>query len=88
MNLVFSADAWDDYTHWLTTDKSVTKKINALIEDIRRHPFEGLGKPEPLKAGLQGFWSRRITIMHRLVYRIYGTGKAQVIEIAGCRQHY
>jgi toxin YoeB len=80
----FSDHAWADYLYWFDTDRKQVKRINALIEDIRRHPFEGLGKPEPLKHQLSGFWSRRIDSTHRLVYAIEG----QDILIAQCRDHY
>lgn len=80
----FEAAAWDDYLWWQQNDKSVARKINALIRDIGRSPFEGLGKPEPLKHNLAGFWSRRITDEHRLVYQMDGPE----IVIAQCRYHY
>lgn len=80
----FEAAAWDDYLWWQLNDKSVVKKINQLIRDIGRSPFEGLGKPEPLKHNLAGFWSRRITDEHRLVYQMDG---AEIV-IAQCRYHY
>jgi toxin YoeB len=80
----FEEAAWDDYLWWQQNDKSVVKKINQLIRDIGRSPFEGLGKPEPLKHNLAGFWSRRITDEHRLVYLVEG---AEIV-IAQCRYHY
>ena len=84
MRIVFSENAWDDYTSWLTEDKRVLKKINELIKDIQRHPFEGKGKPEPLKYDLAGFWSRRIIREHRLVYRV----ENKEILIYSCKYHY
>lgn len=84
MRLVWAPGAWQDYRHWSRTDVRVRDKINTLIEDIHRHAFTGLGKPEPLKRNLRGFWSRRITREHRLVYRI----EAGVLQIAQCRFHY
>jgi toxin YoeB len=85
----FTADAWDDYRHWAQTDQAMLARINLLIEDARRNLFKGLGKPEPLKGDLSGWWSRRISGEHRLVYRIIGkAGADQRIEIAMCRQHY
>ncbi|MFA7432661.1 MAG: Txe/YoeB family addiction module toxin [Gemmobacter sp.] len=84
MNLTFFPDAWDDYQYWLATDKAMVRKINGLIKECLRHPFEGTGKPEPLKGDLSGFWSRRIDREHRLVYRATATA----IEIAQCRYHY
>ena len=70
MRLVFTAHGWDDYTHWLQADRHVLKRIDRLIDDARRDPAEGIGKPEPLKHMLAGTWSRRITEEHRLVYLI------------------
>lgn len=84
MNLIFSSKAWDDYLYWQQMDKKTIKRINDLIKDIKREPFSGIGKPEPLKHNLTGFWSRRITGEHRLVYRILDKG----LEIAACRFHY
>ena len=84
MKVIFSNQGWDDYVYWQTTDKSVVKRINNLIKDISRSPFDGIGKPEPLKHALSGFWSRRITDEHRLIYRIVDGG----IEIAQLRYHY
>ena len=88
MKVCFTDDAWADYLHWQTEDADVLRKINQLIADIRRTPFRGLGKPEPLKGLLKGWWSRRITLEHRLVYRIAGGGADQPLEIAQCRYHY
>ena len=84
MKLIFSNQAWDDYLYWQQIDKQIVKKINQLIKDIKRDPFNGLGKPEPLKHELSGFWSRRITDEHRLVYEVY----ENVIGLASCRFHY
>jgi toxin YoeB len=88
MKLIWSDESWDDYSYWLENDLVLLRKINDLIKDTRRNPFTGLGKPEPLKGVLQGWWSRRITAEHRLVYRVSGTGANQAIEIAQCRYHY
>lgn len=89
MDLRFSTDAWEDYLHWQTTDRNIVRRVNALIKDIRRSPFEGIGKPEPLKEGLSGWWSRRITEEHRIVYRVVGDRhETQTLEIASCRYHY
>ena len=88
MKLVWSLEAWSDYLHWQETDREMVAKINALIKDASRNPFKGLGKPEPLKGVLSGWWSRRITGEHRLVYRVAGKGDAQALEIAACRYHY
>ena len=84
MKIVWAPGAWQDYLYWARTDARVRDKINSLIEDIQRHPFSGLGKPEPLKRNLKGFWSRRINREHRLVYRV----DAGALQIAQCRFHY
>ena len=88
MKLVWAPNAWSDDLYWQETDREVVVKINALIKDASRSPFMGLGKPEPLKGVLSGWWSRRITGEHRLVYRVAGKGDAQTLEIAACRYHY
>lgn len=84
MKITFSKNAWEDYTSWLQEDKNMLKKINELIRDIQSTPFEGKGKPEPLKYDLAGLWSRRIDREHRLVYKIHN----HKILIYGCRYHY
>ena len=84
MNIVWASAAWNDYLYWARTNTRVRDKINAPIEDVQRHPFSGIGKPEPLKRNLQGFWSRRINREHRLVYRV----EKGVLQIAQCRFHY
>ena len=84
MNLFFTTEAWDDYLYWQAVDKAVLKKINALIKDIQRTPFTGIGKPEPLKHSLQGCWSRRIDNEHRLIYEI----ENNMVKIIACRFHY
>ena len=81
---VWSDHAWEDYVYWQTQDKKILKRINQLIKDIDRNGYEGLGKPEPLKYELQGYWSHRIDDEHRLVYRIVDNN----IEIVSCRLHY
>jgi toxin YoeB len=88
MNLLWSEEGWEDYLHWQNTDRGAVRRINALIADIRRNRFAGIGKPEPLQGNLKDWWSRRITSEHRLVYRIAGTGDAQRIEIMMCRFHH
>jgi toxin YoeB len=88
MKLVWTQAAWEEYLHWQATDEKVLQSINDLIKDIRRSPFKGLGKPEPLKHSLAGWWSRRITGEHRLVYRVSGKDAGQQLEIAACRYHY
>jgi len=88
MNTVWAKNAWEDYLYWQKTDSKIHSWINDLIKDIRRDPFKGLGKPEPLKHGLQGFWSRRITREDRLVYRVTGARGEQRLEIVQCRYHY
>ena len=82
--ITFSKNAWEDYEYWQTEDKKTLKKINALIKDIQRTPYEGIGKPEPLKFDLAGFWSRRIDLEHRLVYQV----ENKEILIYACRFHY
>ena len=84
MDITFSTQAWEDYLYWNATDKKIFKKINTLIKECQRTPFDGIGKPEPLKHELAGVWSRRIDREHRLVYRV----KDDVLEIAQCRHHY
>jgi toxin YoeB len=84
MKLTFSNQAWDDYLHWQKTDKIILKRINVLIKEIQREPFEGMGKPEALKHGLSGYWSRRINDEHRIVYKVIDDH----IFIAQLRYHY
>lgn len=84
MRKVFTADAWDDYLYWQTQNKKTLKRINQLIRDIDRSPFEGIGKPEPLKFGLTGCWSRRIDAANRLVYTV----STDAICILSCKDHY
>lgn len=88
MKLVFWPTGWEDYLHWQFTDPKTLARVNELIRETRRHPFSGLGKPEPLRQNLKGWWSRRIDREHRLVYRVTGTGEGQALEIAQCRFHY
>jgi len=86
---VFSDHAWDDYLWWQAqSDGKGLRRVNGLIEAARRTPFKGLGKPEPLKGDLAGWWSRRITGEHRFVYRVRGSPEAQQLEIAQLRYHY
>lgn len=84
MKLLWTPDAWKDYLYWQSTNKSIMKQINKLIKSALRDPFSGLGKPEPLKHDLQGYWSRRITAEHRLVYIV----RNEALEIIYCRYHY
>lgn len=84
MRITFSKYSWEDYISWLTEDKKMLKKINELIKDIQITPFEGKGKPEPLKYDLAGFWSRRIDREHRLIYQV---GKNEIL-IYSCKYHY
>jgi toxin YoeB len=88
MMIVFRGDAWRDYVDWQRTDAKVLERINALITECARDPFRGTGRPEPLRQNLTGWWSRRITGEHRLVYRVRGSGEAQALEILSCRYHY
>ncbi len=84
MIISWSKNAWEDYLYWQATDKRMLKRVNLLIKDITRHPFEGVGSPEPLKHNWSGYWSRRIDKEHRLIYKM---SDMQII-IAGCRYHY
>ena len=84
MKLIFSDDAWDDYLYWQKNDRKIVVRINKLIQEVRREPFSGLGKPEPLKHALSGFWSRRITDEHRMVYRV----EADALLLAQLRYRY
>lgn len=88
MKLAWTQQAWEEYLHWRSNDEKIFRAVNELIDDVRKTRFKGLGKPEPLKFGLKGWWSRRITGEHRLVYRVSGKGKDQKLEIAQCRYHY
>jgi toxin YoeB len=84
MNILFTAESWSDYLYWQDTDKRMIRKINELIKVIKRTPFEGIGKPEPLKHQLKGFWSRRIDLANRIVYEI----REKKVVIISCRYHY
>lgn len=84
MRIIFSEHAWDEYLYWQTTDRKVVQRIHSLIKEIQRTPFEGVGKPEPLKHALSGYWSRRITDEHRIVYKI----ERDSLLIAQLRFHY
>jgi toxin YoeB len=84
MRIIFSKNAWEDYTSWQTEDKKILRKINNLIKYIQRSPYESIGRPEPLKFDLAGLWSRRIDHEHRLVYKIEGND----LQIYACRYHY
>jgi toxin YoeB len=84
MRITFSQNSWEDYISWQQDDRKMLKKINDLIRDIQKSPYSGLGKPEPLKYELAGFWSRRIDREHRLVYQVYNNE----ILVYSCRYHY
>lgn len=84
MRIIFSKNSWEDYSSWLIEDRKILKKINELIKDIQKTPFSGKGKPEPLKYDLAGFWSRRINLEHRLVYKYEDDN----IYIYSCKYHY
>ena len=84
MRLIWADEAWEDYVYWQQNDKKILKKINTLIKDIKREPFNGLGEPEPLKYNWSGYFSRRITKEHRLIYKIVDNQ----LLIAQCRYHY
>ncbi|MDY6987636.1 MAG: Txe/YoeB family addiction module toxin [Thermodesulfobacteriota bacterium] len=84
MKLIFSDHAWEDYLHWQKNDRKILRRVNNLIKEIKRNPFEGIGKPEPLKHALSGYWSRRINDEHRIVYK----ASTDSILIAQLRYHY
>ena len=84
MKIIFHPNAWEDYLYWQKNDKKLLKKVNSLIKEIKRTPFEGTGKPEALKFDLSRFWSRRINQEHRLVYRI----EKESLHVLSCRYHY
>ena len=84
MILIWADKSWEDYLYWQQNDKKVLIKINSLIKDIKREPFQGVGEPEPLKYNWRGYWSRRINLEHRIVYKILDNS----ILIAQCRYHY
>ncbi len=84
MQVLWHESGWEDYIWWQSQDKKTLKRINALIKDMQRTPYEGLGKPEPLKENLTGWWSRRIDETNRIVYRV----KDNALVIAACRNHY
>ena len=80
----FTDEAWNDYQYWIENDRNILKRINRLIKDIDRNPYEGIGKPEPLKANLQGYWSRRIDSEHRIIYAV----ENELIVYISFRFHY
>lgn len=84
MKLIFSEYAWQDYLYWQRTDRKILRRINDLIKETQRAPFAGIGKPEPLKHGLSGYWSRRITDEHRMVYKV----EEDALLLAQLRYHY
>lgn len=89
MNFVFTPNGWQDFQYWIENDHETVLRINELLKAIRQNPFQGIGKPEPLKYDLKGWWSRRITGEHRLVYKVLGTkGDDQKCVIIQCRFHY
>ncbi|HEX5776757.1 MAG TPA: Txe/YoeB family addiction module toxin [Caulobacteraceae bacterium] len=88
MRISFSSRSWNEYVYWQKADQGVLERLNALIKECSRHPFTGIGKPEPLKGEMRGWWSRRITVEDRLIYRVTGKGEDQELEIAQCRYHY
>lgn len=89
MNIEFTHEAWEDFEYWMDNDQEAEKKIRDLLKEIKRTPFHGIGKPEPLKHSLKSFWSRRIIGEHRLVYQVSGNkGKDQKCSVIQCRFHY
>ena len=87
MKIIFAEQAWEDYLYWQKADRALLRKLNGLIREITRTPYEGTGKPEPLRGDLSGWWSRRINREHRLVYRVEEVEEEAVL-IAQCRRHY
>lgn len=88
MNITFTPKGWEDFSYWLQTDIEVASKVVSLIKEITRDPFKGVGKPEPLRGNLAGFWSRRITGEHRIVYTVSGKSPNQMVTIVQVRFHY
>lgn len=89
MNFVFTENGWEDFEYWIETDRDIVDKIKELLKEIRKTPFHGIGKPEPLKYDLKGYWSRRITGEHRLVCKVEGKkGVDQTCYVIQCRFHY
>ena len=88
MRVAFWPTAWDDWRHWQDHDAKIAENLTGLIEECRRHPFKGTGKPEPLGGNLSGWWSRRISKEHRLVYRVVGKGDEQTLQVAQCRHYH
>lgn len=89
MNIEFTENGWEDFVYWIETDNAIVEKIKELLPDIRKTPFQGIGKPEPLKHSLKGYWSRRITGEHRLVYKVDGKKSVdQKCYVLQCRFHY
>jgi toxin YoeB len=88
VKVLWTDQGWEDYLYWQAVDAKMLDRINELVRDARRSPFAGIGRPEPLRNELSGWWSRRIDHEHRLVYRVTGKGDQQAIEISACRLHY
>jgi toxin YoeB len=88
VKILWHEQAWEEYQYWAASDSKIQRRLNELLKECGRTPFRGVGKPEPLRGELRGWWSRRITAEDRLVYRVQGTGKDQVLEIIQCRLHY
>lgn len=88
MLTAFTDHGWEDYIYWQKNDPDTLEKINDLIKEVKRDPFKGKGKPEPLRGNLKGYWSRRITGEHRLVYRVEGKDEEQILRIVQARFHY
>ncbi|MEM6832989.1 MAG: Txe/YoeB family addiction module toxin [Pseudomonadota bacterium] len=88
MRLIFASQAWQDYLYWTGSNPKTALRINEMIKQCQRTPFQGIGKPEPLQGDLRGWWSRRISQEHRMVYRVKGSGENQALEIAQLRFHY
>lgn len=88
MQVLFAKNGFEDFLYWQANDPKIFKKLIRLIKEIKRNPFKGIGNPEPLKQNLSGYWSRRITHEHRIVYKVEGSDGNQVLTIIQCRYHY
>ena len=87
-NIHWTEEAWEEYTYWQESDRQIASKINTLVRECLRTPFAGIGKPEPLRGELSGFWSRRLTAEHRFIYKVYGKPDDFVLSVVACRFHY
>ena len=88
MKVVFTKNALEDYSYWEKNNKKIASRIKQLLKQIQQNPFQGIGNPEPLKHDLKGYWSRRLNREHRIIYKVEGKGKAQIITVIQVRFHY